>query len=138
MTVDTTVYHAAGADEVLDLAIALSTGVAYLRAMTDHGLSVAAAVGEIEFSLAAGVDLFMTVAKLRAARRLWARVAEASGGAVPVAAIGASAADAKARREAKEAKEAKAAKEAEAERRRMRESRKSSGGGSRWAWRNGS
>ena len=81
VTVDTTVYHAAGADEVLDLAIALSTGVAYLRAMTDHGLSVAAALAEIEFSLAAGVDLFMTVAKLRAARRLWARVAEASGGA---------------------------------------------------------
>ena len=68
---------AAGADEVLDLAIALSTGVAYLRAMTDHGLSVAAALAEIEFSLAAGVDLFITVAKLRAARRLWARVAEA-------------------------------------------------------------
>ncbi|MGB1008067.1 MAG: methylmalonyl-CoA mutase family protein, partial [Thalassobaculaceae bacterium] len=85
VTVDTTVYHAAGADEVLDLAIALSTGVAYLRAMTDHGLSVAAALGEIEFSLAAGVDLFMTVAKLRAVRRLWARVAEASGGAAPMA-----------------------------------------------------
>ena len=85
VTVDTTVYHAAGADEVLDLAIALSTGVAYLRAMTDHGLSVAAALAEIEFSLAAGVDLFMTVAKLRAARRLWARVAEASGGAAAMA-----------------------------------------------------
>ena len=85
VTVDTTVYHAAGADEVLDLAIALSTGVAYLRAMTDHGLSVAAALAEIEFSLAAGVDLFMTVAKLRAARRLWARVAEASGAAAAMA-----------------------------------------------------
>ena len=85
VTVDTTVYHAAGADEVLDLAIALSTGVAYLRAMTDHGLSVAAALAEIEFSLAAGVDLFMTVAKLRAARRLWTRVAEASGGAAAMA-----------------------------------------------------
>ncbi|MEC9216472.1 MAG: methylmalonyl-CoA mutase family protein [Pseudomonadota bacterium] len=85
VTVDTTVYHAAGADEVLDLAIALSTGVAYLRAMTDHGLSVAAALAEIEFSLAAGVDLFMTVAKLRAARRLWARVAEARGGAAAMA-----------------------------------------------------
>ena len=85
VTVDTTVYHAAGADEVLDLAIALSTGVAYLRAMTDHGLSVAAALAEIEFSLAAGVDLFMTVAKLRAARRLWARVAEASGAAAATA-----------------------------------------------------
>ena len=85
VTVDTTVYHAAGADEVLDLAIALSTGVAYLRAMTDHGLSVAAALAEIEFSLAAGVDLFMTVAKLRAARRLWARVAEASGGGAAMA-----------------------------------------------------
>lgn len=86
VAVDSTVYHAAGADEVMDLALSIATAVAYLRAMTAAGLTVDQALGEIEFTLAAGVDLFLTVAKLRALRRLWARVAEASGGATDDAA----------------------------------------------------
>ena len=50
--------------------------------MTDHGLSVAAALA-IEFSLAASVDLFMTIAKLRATT--YGRVAEASAAAAAMA-----------------------------------------------------
>ena len=54
-------------------------GVAYLRALTDAGLDVAAALGQLEFRYAATAGQFATIAKFRAARRLWARVAEVCG-----------------------------------------------------------
>ncbi|MBT5265663.1 MAG: methylmalonyl-CoA mutase small subunit [Rhodospirillaceae bacterium] len=79
VSVDTSTYHEAGADEADDLAIMLATGVAYLRSMEGVGLDLASALGQIEVSMAVGVDVFPAIAKLRAARRLWARVAEASG-----------------------------------------------------------
>ncbi|MBM2614193.1 methylmalonyl-CoA mutase small subunit [Actinoplanes sp. LDG1-06] len=79
VTVDATVYHDAGGSEVEELACAAATGVAYLRALTDAGLSVPQALGQIEFRYAATADQFATIAKLRAARRLWARIAELCG-----------------------------------------------------------
>ena len=79
VSVDTSTYHEAGADEADDLAIMLATGVAYLRSMEGAGLDLASALGQIEVSMAVGVDVFPAIAKLRAARRLWARIAEASG-----------------------------------------------------------
>lgn len=79
ITVDATIHHDAGGSEVEELACATATGVAYLRALTDAGLSVRDALSQIEFRYAATVDQFATIAKLRAARRLWARVAELSG-----------------------------------------------------------
>lgn len=77
--VDATRYHEAGASDVEELACALSTGVAYLRLLTEAGLDVAAALAQIEFRLAATADQFSTMAKLRASRRLWARVAQVAG-----------------------------------------------------------
>jgi methylmalonyl-CoA mutase len=79
VTVDGTPYHDAGGSDVEELGCALATGVAYLRALTGAGLDVARALGQIEFRYAATADQFRTIAKLRAARRLWARVAEACG-----------------------------------------------------------
>ncbi|GID27697.1 methylmalonyl-CoA mutase family protein [Paractinoplanes brasiliensis] len=81
VTVDATVYHDAGGSEVEELAAATATGVAYLRALTGAGMSVPAALGQLEFRYAATADQFATIAKLRAARRIWARVAELSGAA---------------------------------------------------------
>lgn len=77
--VDTTALHAAGADEALDLGAALATGVAYLRALTTAGLSIDEAARQIAYTLAVDTDLYLSMAKLRAARLLWARVLEASG-----------------------------------------------------------
>ena len=77
--VDTGTYHAAGATETQDLAFAIATAVAYLRAMTAAGMSVDAACQQIGFTLSIGTDVFQAIAKLRAVRRLWGRVAEASG-----------------------------------------------------------
>lgn len=79
LTVDALVHHDAGASAAQELGCALATGVAYLRELTAAGLSVDAAAGQLEFRFAATADQFLTIAKLRAARRLWARVAEVSG-----------------------------------------------------------
>ncbi|MEU9077719.1 methylmalonyl-CoA mutase subunit beta [Kitasatospora sp. NPDC004745] len=79
LTVDALPYHEAGASPAQELGCALATGVAYLRALTAAGLSVDAALGQLEFRYAADADQFLTIAKFRAARRLWARVAEVSG-----------------------------------------------------------
>ncbi len=76
-------YHEAGASDGQELGCALATGVAYLRALTERGgLDVDAAARQLEFRFAATADQFATIAKLRAARRLWARVAEVAGAAV--------------------------------------------------------
>ncbi len=77
--VDTTPLYAAGADEALDLGAAMATGVAYLRAMIAVGLSLDEAARHMAFTLAVGSDQFIGMAKLRAARLLWARVLEACG-----------------------------------------------------------
>ncbi|HZY75043.1 MAG TPA: methylmalonyl-CoA mutase family protein, partial [Jatrophihabitantaceae bacterium] len=53
----------------------------YLRALTDAGLAVDEALELIEFRFAVTDDQFTSIAKLRAARRLWGRVAELSGAA---------------------------------------------------------
>ncbi|MFF9144828.1 methylmalonyl-CoA mutase family protein [Streptomyces sp. NPDC014861] len=79
LTVDALPYHDAGGSAAQELGASLATGVAYLRALTGGGLSVEQALGQLEFRYAATADQFLTIAKLRAARRLWARVAEACG-----------------------------------------------------------
>ncbi len=87
VTVDATVYHDAGASVVDEIALAVATGVAYLRALDDEGLSPSDAVRYLEFRMSASADQFLTTAALRALRRVWARVCEASG--VPEAGRGA-------------------------------------------------
>jgi methylmalonyl-CoA mutase len=76
---DGRVYHEAGASEAQELAAVLATGLAYLRALEAHGHSVDAARASLAFLLVADADEFLTVAKFRALRRLWARVEQACG-----------------------------------------------------------
>ncbi|MYW04232.1 methylmalonyl-CoA mutase family protein, partial [Streptomyces sp. SID3343] len=79
VAVDGQPYHEAGGSEGQELGAATAAGVAYLRALTAAGLDVDTALGLVEFRFAATAEQFPTIAKLRAARRLWARVAQASG-----------------------------------------------------------
>ncbi|MFC4120147.1 methylmalonyl-CoA mutase subunit beta [Nonomuraea zeae] len=79
VTVDATPYHDAGGSDADELGCSIARGVAELRALTGGGLSVEQALGQIEFRYAATADQFATIAKLRAARLLWARVAEVCG-----------------------------------------------------------
>ena len=87
LTVETLPYHKAGATDAQELAFAIATGIAYLRALDEAGVSPADAAGQLEFRVAATADQFATIAKLRALRRLWARVTEECG--VPEALRGA-------------------------------------------------
>ena len=69
-------YHMqeAGATADLELAYTLADGVEYLRAGIDAGLPVDAFAPRLSFFWAIGMNFFMEVAKLRAARLLWARL----------------------------------------------------------------
>ncbi len=76
-------YHDAGATPALELALALATGIEYLRALTARGVEPAIAAASVEFELAIGRDLFTEIAKLRAARLVWSRVLATCGLAAP-------------------------------------------------------
>ena len=79
ITVDATVLHDAGATDVDALAVAVATGVAYLRHLEAAGIPTAQAFSHVEFRVGATADQFLTAASLRALRRVWARVGEACG-----------------------------------------------------------
>ena len=91
ITVDGPAFHDLGANASWELAGAIAAGVSYLRLLVDGGVPVADALRQISFRFAADDDQFMTIAKLRAARQLWARVAEvldaADAGAATVHAV---------------------------------------------------
>jgi methylmalonyl-CoA mutase len=80
-TVDGTVYADAGGNDSDEIGICASIGVAYLRALTDAGLPIDDALAALEFRHAVNADQFAGIAKLRAARRVWDRIAELSGAA---------------------------------------------------------
>ncbi|WP_017974273.1 methylmalonyl-CoA mutase subunit beta [Actinopolyspora halophila] len=79
ISVDGLPYHDAGGSDAEELGCAVAAGVAYLRMLTEADLPVETAAGLLEFRFAATVDQFTTIAKLRAARRLWERVLRACG-----------------------------------------------------------
>jgi methylmalonyl-CoA mutase len=79
ITVDGPAFHDLGANASWELAGAVAAGVSYLRVLGENGVSVADALRQVSFRFAADDDQFMTIAKLRAARQLWARVAEVVG-----------------------------------------------------------
>lgn len=76
---DATAVHDLGASDAQELGYSLYVAVRYLRALTDAGLDATEAARLIEFRYAATDEQFPTIAKLRAARQLWARVLELSG-----------------------------------------------------------
>jgi methylmalonyl-CoA mutase len=78
-------YHMqeAGATAVQELAFTLADGVEYVRAATDRGLDIDAFAGRLSFFFAIGMNFFMEVAKLRAARMLWAQLIRPFGPTKP-------------------------------------------------------
>lgn len=71
--------HEAGGAEAQELAFALAVATAYLRALEAGGLALEDARALIFFRLAVDADQFLSIAKLRALRLLWAKVEEACG-----------------------------------------------------------
>jgi methylmalonyl-CoA mutase len=76
---DGSVIHDSGGSEVQELAFVLASGVAYLRALEASGIALDDARGLIYARLVADADQFLTSAKFRSLRLLWARVEEACG-----------------------------------------------------------
>lgn len=87
ITVDGPAFHNLGATAAWELGATIAAAVAYLRPLTEAGLPVQQALRQISFRLAADDDQFMTLAKMRAVRQLWARVAEVAGEADSGAAV---------------------------------------------------
>jgi methylmalonyl-CoA mutase len=76
---DGRVIHNAGGSDAQELAFALGGALDYLRALEASGMPLGAARDAIYFRFAADADQFLTIAKFRAARKLWARVEAACG-----------------------------------------------------------
>jgi methylmalonyl-CoA mutase len=79
LVVDGTAVHDLGASDVQELGYVLALGAHYLRRLEAAGIPAADAAGLMEFRLAASDEQFVTIARLRAARRMWARMLELSG-----------------------------------------------------------
>ncbi|WP_297599445.1 methylmalonyl-CoA mutase small subunit [Mycobacterium sp.] len=79
ITVDGPAFHNLGANATWELAAGVAAAVSYLRVLTEAGMPIGQALRQISFRFAADDDQFMTMAKFRAARNLWARVAEVVG-----------------------------------------------------------
>ncbi len=73
-------WHEGGGNAVQELAFAIATGAEYLREMTKAGLDVNVVAPRIRFAITVGSQFFTEIAKLRAARILWADVVKAFGG----------------------------------------------------------
>lgn len=73
-------YHNGGAGIVQELGFTMATGVAYLREMMQRGLTIDQAAPRFRFAFSIGSNTFMEIAKLRAARLLWAQIVEHFGG----------------------------------------------------------
>ncbi|MEH2568468.1 methylmalonyl-CoA mutase subunit beta [Bradyrhizobium sp. AZCC 2289] len=76
---DGRVIHDAGGSDVQELAFVLASGVAYLRAIEQAGVTLEDAQGMVYARLSADADQFLTLAKFRALRLLWARIEQACG-----------------------------------------------------------
>jgi methylmalonyl-CoA mutase len=76
---DGRVIHDAGGSEVQELAFVLATGVAYLRALDGAGIALDEARSMVYARLGADADQFLTMAKFRALRLLWAQIEQGCG-----------------------------------------------------------
>jgi len=78
--VKSNVFSNGGANDVQEVAYTLATGVAYLRALLERGLTIDEAASQIMFGFSMGANFFMQIAKLRAVRPIWAQIIKAFGG----------------------------------------------------------
>lgn len=82
---DTRPISEAGGSEAQELAVAIASAVEYLRALTTNGFELSDAAATVSFAVAIDAGQFEGIAKLRALRKLWARIQSASDiGQTPV------------------------------------------------------
>ncbi|WP_239511477.1 methylmalonyl-CoA mutase [Burkholderia sp. JP2-270] len=76
-------FQEAGADAVLELALTLSNARAYIDMLVSRGMPPDEACSRLSFFFGVGSDFYTEIAKLRAARLLWAEIAHACGARSP-------------------------------------------------------
>jgi methylmalonyl-CoA mutase len=78
-------YHMqeAGANQALELAFTLADGKEYVKAATARGLDVDDFAGRLSFFWAIGMNFYLEIAKMRAARLLWCRIMKGFGAKNP-------------------------------------------------------
>ncbi|WP_217590992.1 methylmalonyl-CoA mutase [Burkholderia sp. GbtcB21] len=76
-------FQEAGADAVLELALTLSNARAYVDTLAARGMPADEACSRLSFFFGVGSDFYTEIAKLRAARLLWAEIAHACGAHSP-------------------------------------------------------
>lgn len=79
ITINAKNFHNAGANAVQELAYGFAIASEYLKMLTDNGFSAAEASSMIKFNFGVGSNYFMEIAKLRAAKLIWAKIMEANG-----------------------------------------------------------
>src|SRR5690606_4677341 len=79
LTVDGTAFHNAGSSDAEELGASVAAGLEYVRELVTAGVAVDEALGLIDFRIAATDGQFQTIAKFRAARQVWGRVAQVAG-----------------------------------------------------------
>lgn len=79
VTVGGDVYHNAGATATQELGYIISTLVSYIEEMKARGISPAELMPRVRICLSIGSDYFMEIAKIRAARWLWSKIAASYG-----------------------------------------------------------
>jgi methylmalonyl-CoA mutase len=76
LTVDVTPYDNASCGDIDQLAFAIATGIEYVRELDEQGVDAEEAFDQILFRVAVTADEFLSISRVRALRRLWARVGE--------------------------------------------------------------
>jgi methylmalonyl-CoA mutase len=74
------VYHNGGGNSVQEVAYAMASAIEMIRALQDRGVDIDAFAGHVRFEFSLGSNFFMEISKIRAARVVWARIAESFGG----------------------------------------------------------
>ncbi|MED3563515.1 methylmalonyl-CoA mutase subunit beta [Bacillus xiapuensis] len=77
--INASTYQYNGANAVQELAIAVATGVFYLQKFIESGMDLGKILSKMIFKFSIGSNFFMEIAKLRAARIIWSKIAEAYG-----------------------------------------------------------
>lgn len=80
LIIDGTVYEAAGASSMQELAFVLSTAIGYIHGLTASGMDINTVAPLIAVKLSLGSNFFMEIAKVRAFRLIWAEMIKAWGG----------------------------------------------------------
>lgn len=79
-TADASVYHNGGSNAVQELAFSLSSAVYYIRELLKENIDINSIADKIAFVLPIGKNFFMEIAKIRAARILWAKIIDSFSG----------------------------------------------------------